>query len=227
MDKMNNFDQAKPLEDMDPGERDISNTGGVTQQKAEEITHPKPEYYQRGTHVNIASMSEEDFNKMNTFEKSVFSKYGLDLREDVNFEKMSSMTQINMLDRLKALEALILITMKYRDSSAESLRDFTKLYEDYKSEIKRYERLYNKVYEPSDIKNKEEAEEFLYEYMHPNNVDATKKFFKESSGKIENGYQEVSEKDKEAHLEYTNLQAQENLKNKTLKPEEVFEEELV
>lgn len=222
-----NFDKANPREDTGSNEKVISGAGGSAQQKTEEITNLKPEYYQRGLHVNIASKPEEFFNKMGVFEQSVFSKYGLDLREDVNFEKLSSMTQKNMLDRLKILEAFILVTMKYSNSSAESLRDYTKLYEDYKSEIKRYERLYNKVYEPSDIKSKEEAEEFLYEYMNPNNVDATKKFFSESSGKIEEGYAENKEKNEEVFFDSINSQITEGVKDKKLKPEEVFEEELV
>lgn len=170
MDKINNFDHAKPLEDMDPKESIISNAGGVTQQKAEEITHPAElEYSQRDVHFKIANKPKEEFDKLDTFQKSVFNRYGLDLNKEIDSKIFDSMSEQTLLERLKILEATILSTMKSRRSSSEAEREYEKLSKEYADEVKRYQKIYDKIYEPNKFSSTKEAEEIVLQYMNPEN----------------------------------------------------------
>lgn len=178
MDKMNNFDQAKPLEDMDPGERVISNTGGVTQQKAEEITHPKPEYNQREAHINIVSKSNEEFEKLNTFQKSVFNKYGLDLNKETDSKIFDSMSEEMLLERLKILEATIVLAKNTKEKTVDSEIYYEKLLKEYTDEVIRYQDRYKKEHHPIQNTDPKEAEEIILNFLNPENKEHQKKDLK-------------------------------------------------
>ncbi len=179
MDKINNFDHAKPLEDMDPKESIISNAGGVTQQKAEEITHPAElEYNQRDIDYIISTKLKEEFDKLDTFQKSVFNKYGLDLNKEIDSKIFDLMSEQMLLERLKVLEATIVLAINSKEKTEESRRYYEKLLKEYNDEVIRYKDRYKKEHEPIQNTDPKEAEEIILNFLNPENKEHQKKELK-------------------------------------------------
>ena len=167
MDKINNFDHAKPLEDMDPKESIISNAGGVTQQKAEEIIDSNLEYDQKEAYKNIFNKPAEEIEKMSSLGKSIFNKYGLDVKDEKEGKVFDLMSKDMHKERLKVLEANIVLAMSNKNKDFESRRYYDNLKKEYILEIEKYERLYGEKYETNATKNIEDAKDILVKYTNP------------------------------------------------------------
>jgi len=175
MERIMKFDNAKPLDDMGENEKTISQSGGMTVQKEQQLVDKKPVYDRQEAYNNILNKPKEELEKMAPFERSVFNKYGLDINNEEESAQFDSLSEEMLLERLQVLEATILLARSTKDTSQENGKYYAKLVKEYSEEVGRYQVRYNKEYNPSVKTNIEEAENILLKYMNPENRSSEKK----------------------------------------------------